>query len=169
MSTEVGAGFLADDVGVPIRSIQWWTDLTALRALPETTRRGRGKHRVYNASPPLYGERSYARIAAELNRLRLPIGLIVEITTFFRADVVGSMIHGRGENSLIARALQGEPVIIGVRGEDIPDLHITIYDDEDRISFKGVRSGHVLNVTEILRDLVGENSPKLRQVTQEVT
>ena len=56
MEHEVGAGALAEEAGVAIRTIQFWTDAGVLEAIPKSDRQGRGRHRAYKAAPPLYGE-----------------------------------------------------------------------------------------------------------------
>src|SRR5829696_8201067 len=146
MSNEVGAGFLAEDVGVPLRSIQWWTDRGVLIGLPETNLRGRGKHRLYDASPPLYGERVYARVAAELNRLRLPIGVILEVTNSLRREFAAGFVQKRLEQAWVPRALQGEPLVLLIRVEEDADRLLVAVHHDWLVGFRGIPSAHVLNL-----------------------
>src|SRR3954454_10531321 len=124
MVHEVGAGALAEEAGVAIRTIQFWTDAGVLEAIPESDRQGRGRHRAYKAAPPLYGERACALIAAEMHRLRLPVGVMKGITFSLR---------WKGDanpepNFVTAVALRGEPMSILISPEErnpgTPHVHL---------------------------------------------
>src|SRR4051812_35211978 len=100
---EVGAGFLADEAGVPIRTIQFWTDAGVLQAAPESDRQGRGRHRVYDATPPYHGELAWTLIAAELHRLHAPVGVMRRLIQFLRND---------GASKSIGRALDSDYFVV---------------------------------------------------------
>ena len=118
MEHEVAAGFLAEEAGVPVRTIQFWTDAGVLEAIPESDRQGRGRHRAYKAAPPLYGERACALIAAEMHRLRLPVGVMKGITFMLRWKKDGKL----EPNFVTAVALRGEPMSILISpGEPSPE------------------------------------------------
>jgi hypothetical protein len=118
---EISAGQLADETGIPIRQIQFWTDATVLHALPESDRQGRGRHRVYLAAPPWHGERTFCLIAAELNRMSLPVGAMKRVNDFFRANIGPTEKPPRGgwklamSNNSIGRALLGELSVVIIR------------------------------------------------------
>ena len=118
---EISAGQLADETGIPIRQIQFWTDATVLHALPESDRQGRGRHRVYLANPPWHGERTFCLIAAELNRMNLPVGAMKRVNDFFRASIGPTEKPPRGgwklamSNNSIGRALLGELSMVIIR------------------------------------------------------
>ena len=115
---EIGAGSMAERVGVPVRSIQFWTDAAVLRPLPETERMGRGRHRVYPANPPWFGELVWAFIAAELNRLALPVGTMRRVIDLLRRNAVllDTTEPSRWAQSMmfhpVGRALQGHQALI---------------------------------------------------------
>src|SRR3954452_10755803 len=142
MEHEVAAGFLAEEVGVPVRTIQFWTDAGVLEAIPESDRQGRGRHRAYKAAPPLYGERACALIAAEMHRLRLPVGVMKGITFSLRWKGDGKL----EPNFVTAVALRGEPMSILIS----PELNICLLGGDLP---QDIRSGYLLNLTEILSPL----------------
>jgi hypothetical protein len=164
MAHEVGAGELAEEAGVSIRTIQFWTDAGVLRVIRSTHRKGRGNHRLYNAEPPLFGERACALIAAELHRLRIPIGVMLNITY--------NLVRNPSPHvsATIENALAGQPMTLSISfknpdsilenvifsimtSENSPEsenLYITKADE--RID-PGIRSGYLLNLTHILKPL----------------
>ncbi len=153
MAYEIGAGELADEVGVPVRTIQFWTDAGVLKALPGTDRKGRGRHRLYNAAPPFFGERACALIAAEMHRFRVPVGVMRSIIDLLirsekppepeRAHVVGVALAGLTIQMIIS--LQNSEGSL-----DDENLHITVAGEKIDPSIK---SGYLLNLTHILKPL----------------
>jgi len=115
---EIGVGSLAERVGVSVRQIQFWADAAVLRALPETERMGRGRHRVFPANPPWLGELPWAFIAAELNRLALPVGTMRRVIDLLRRNAVllDTTEPSRWAQSMmfhpVGRALQGHQALI---------------------------------------------------------
>src|SRR5215211_6482506 len=109
---------MAERVGVPVRSIQFWTDAAVLRPLPETERMGRGRHRVFPANPPWLGELPWAFIAAELNRLALPVGTMRRVIDLLRRNAVlldTTEPSGWAQSMMfhpVGRALQGHQAIV---------------------------------------------------------
>jgi hypothetical protein len=81
----VGLNALQDDTGETARALQELCDIGVLKPLAGTNKRGRGYHREFDASPPHYGERTWALIASALRRLRIPSGDIKIIIDAFRS------------------------------------------------------------------------------------
>jgi MerR HTH family regulatory protein len=153
MSDEVSAGVLAEKIGVPVRTIQFWTDAGVLRAIPSSDRQGRGRHRMYRTSP-FHGELACGLIAAEMQRLKLPVGVMRSILSQlirWRSASEGS------QESIIAYALRGVPMALIISLQEPttenPDgLVITIYGDSLDGPHRN-RSGYFLDITEILKPL----------------
>lgn len=61
------------------RALQYWSDLGIIRAEPTTDKKGRGRHREYQVD-----ELNFALIAAQLNKLRIPLGDVRAIVGRFR-------------------------------------------------------------------------------------
>src|SRR5215207_240810 len=107
-TAQVGAGYLAEEAGVSLRAIQVWSDAGILRARPATDRQGRGRHRLYDASPPLHGERTFALIAAELSKLLVPMGVMRRIIDDLREEVR----RAKANPSAVELALRGVEVLL---------------------------------------------------------
>jgi hypothetical protein len=153
MVQTVGAGSLAQEAGVPIRTIQFWTDAGVLIAEPESDRQGRGRHRIYRAEP-LFGERACALVAAEMHRMKIPVGIMRE--------VVELLVRWRKPPPREGTTIPGE----ALAGRQIA-LVVSIIDDDPKRPLTErygvtilakeidptIRSGYLLNLTEILRPL----------------
>jgi hypothetical protein len=84
LAETVGMSQLVADTGLKPRALQEFCDIGILRPLPSTSKRGRGVHREFDASPPHYGERTIALVAAALHELHLPFGHIKVVVEGFR-------------------------------------------------------------------------------------
>ena len=149
---------------------------------------------MYRADPPLHGERAWALIASEMNRWRLPIGVIKDIIDRMRElwghdgeePPIGWMKALK--DNPIAQALKGYQVLvmIGIKEDEPPAIYKLDVDrpqDAPAIAatfkkgslgeaelgewhihakrnvsfsdhfFADYSSGHVLNLTRVLRPL----------------
>ena len=82
----VGVGQLVEDTGEAPRTLQHWSDLSILRPLPATNKRGRGHHREFSAEPH-HGERAWALVASALSKLRIPLGELRRIVDTLRPRI----------------------------------------------------------------------------------
>jgi hypothetical protein len=139
MPTEKTTADLQADTGESVRTLQYWTDIGLLRSIPTTVRRGRGLHRIFRADPPFHGERTWALIASEMNKWRLPIGMVKQIIDRMRENMrfpekeppIGW--KKLMDNNPIGRALQGKLVLVLIGlGEAEPSISfVNIEENEE--------------------------------------
>jgi DNA-binding transcriptional MerR regulator len=165
MAHEIGAGALAEEVGVPIRTIQFWTDTGVLQAIPESDRQGRGKPRLYRADPPFYGERAYARIAAELHKLRVSVGLMREIIQLFREGERRPPYEKKtpGRNAFEAGFQGIYMAVLFTKSEVDAPLQVTF----NVMNFE-YDSGYLLNLTRVLSTLSGRKPGEAEPADRDV-
>jgi hypothetical protein len=102
---------LQEITGETARQLQYWSDLGAVRPLRRTNKRGRGIQRMFQADPPTRDERVWALVASEMNRWRLPIGIVTDLIDRMRELWTGPETAPSKGNP-IACALRGEQVLI---------------------------------------------------------
>ncbi len=153
MANEVGAGVLAEEAGVPLRTIQFWTDAGVLKVEPDSDRRGRGRHRVYRTEPQ-FGERACALIAREMQRMRVPVGMMrIAIDLIARREK--HSLDDMSGPGIIEKALSEQQYYVVVNLLEGPET-----DENFNLVISGgpflppvVRSGYVLDLARILKPL----------------